>query len=163
MFRSLLPALKPQRGALLVAVNFFAYAVGSLVHPRFLMLRRRACFGFAALAHAQWILIVLLLPASDDTSAMSIAIAAISSIVNGFGAGTLWACQGTKKREMCVKIHLIRFFFDVQEDGSASFVRSMNRSRRAVIQESFYLCTARAVSSAMSAPRLRCFSRRRSS
>lgn len=99
VFRSLLPALKPQSGALLVAANFFAYAIGSLIHPRFLMSRRRLCFSLGALAHAQWIA-VLQLP-TQDGNVTFIVLTAISSVINGFGAGLLWSTEGGWIGEFC--------------------------------------------------------------
>lgn len=98
-FRSLVPAIKPSSGSWLVAVNFVAYGFGSLLHPRFLFNRRRLCLVVAALAHAQWIAL-LQLPTGQG-NALYDAIASVSSIVNGSGAGLLWATQGGWMGEVC--------------------------------------------------------------
>lgn len=95
-FRSLLPAIRPSSGPWLVAVNFTAYALGSLLHPRWLANYRQVCFALAALAHVQWIAL-LQLPIDDNDTPLGhffIFLATLSSIVNGFGAGLLWATQG---------------------------------------------------------------------
>lgn len=95
-FRSLLPAIRPSSGPWLVAVNFTAYALGSLLHPRWLADYRKMCFALAALAHVQWIAL-LQLPIDDNDTPLGhffIVLATISSLINGFGAGLLWATQG---------------------------------------------------------------------
>jgi hypothetical protein len=97
-FRSLLPAMRPVSGPWLVALNFAAYAVGSLLHPRWLSSHRRLLFLLGALAHVQWIASLQLpidaVDQESNTVRFFIAIASISSILNGFGAGLLWATYG---------------------------------------------------------------------
>jgi hypothetical protein len=98
-FRSLVPSLKPSSGAWLIAVNFVAYGLGSLLHPRVLFNQRRICLVVAALAHSQWIAL-LQLPTGEGNGLYD-AIGGISSIVNGGGAGLLWATQGGWLGEVC--------------------------------------------------------------
>ena len=99
IFRSLLPAWKPQRGPLLVALSFFAYALGSLIPPKITKNHKRLCFALGALAQAQWI---GLLQLPVDNVAFNI-ITAISSFVNGLGAGTLWSTQGQWMNLFCAE------------------------------------------------------------
>lgn len=97
VFRSLLPAWKPQSGPLLVAASFFAYAIGSLVHPRFIRNYRRQCFVFGALAQAQWIG-MLQLPVENPAFP---AVSTLSSFLNGLGAGLLWSTEGGWMSSIC--------------------------------------------------------------
>lgn len=96
-FRSLLPAIRPATGPWLVALNFTAYALGSLLHPQWLANYKRFFFTISALAHSQWI---ALLQFPIDESQCFAALAGISSIINGFGAGLLWCCAGTWMSEI---------------------------------------------------------------
>lgn len=123
-FRSLLPALRPQSGPIFVAINFFAYAIGSLVHPQLLIKRRRLCFAFGAFAHAQWIA-VLQIPTVEGNLGY-VALSAISSIINGFGAGLLWSteggwmasyCQMDKQSQTSNKTGIFLFFY-----GASGFI-----------------------------------------
>jgi MFS family permease len=95
----LVPALQPTSGSLLVAANFFAYAFGALIPARFLMKRRRLCFTLGMIAHAQWIA-VLQVPFQDGNPGL-IVLTALSSIINGFGAGLLWSTEGGWIGEFC--------------------------------------------------------------
>lgn len=97
IFRSLLPAWKPQSGPLLVALSFFAYALGSLVPPKITKNHKRLFFTLGALAQAQWIGILQL---PSDNVAFS-AVTAISSFLNGLGAGILWSTQGQWMNLFC--------------------------------------------------------------
>jgi MFS family permease len=96
-FRSLLPAIRPTTGPWLVALNFTAYALGSLLHPQWLANYKRLFFTISALAHSQWI---ALLQFPIDESIGFAALAGTSSIINGFGAGALWICVGSWMAEI---------------------------------------------------------------
>jgi MFS family permease len=114
-FRSLLPAIRPTSGPWLVALNFTAYAIGSLLHPQWLVNYKRLFFTISALAHSQWI---ALLQFPVDDSVGFAALAGISSIINGFGAGLLWCCLGgwmaelvAGKKDVASKYNSLFLFF----------------------------------------------------
>lgn len=114
-FRSLLPAIRPTTGPWLVALNFTAYAIGSLLHPQWLANYRRLFFTISALAHSQWI---ALLQFPVDESVYFAVLAGISSIINGFGSATLWCCLGgwmseivAGKKDMASKYNSVFLFF----------------------------------------------------
>jgi MFS family permease len=114
-FRSLLPAIRTKTGPWLVALNFTAYAFGSLLHPRWLANYKRFFFTISALSHSQWI--ALLQFPIDESIGFAI-LAGISSIINGFGAGVLWCSLGglmaeivSLQKSMASKYNSVFLFF----------------------------------------------------
>jgi len=96
VFSSLLPALQPDTGPFVVALNYVAYAAGSLLTPgNTLHQYRRAAFTFAATTYLAWMLTV------QTPAEISLWLGGAASVVNGFGAGLLWSTQGDWISQWC--------------------------------------------------------------
>lgn len=91
VFKGLLPNLRNDKGPLFVALNYFWYAIGSLLTPEFVSMNLRLCFIIAGVSYPLFILSIK----THDT------VVIIASMYNGFSSGLLWAAQGCWMATIC--------------------------------------------------------------
>jgi len=93
VYRSFLPSLKPTLGPVFIAINYLAYAIGSLLPSKIISNHRRFAFACSATTYPIWI-ICLQFYSGINTPIYFNIVSGIVSIANGFAAGVLWSTKG---------------------------------------------------------------------